>query len=147
MKHISLVELRMAGEGIAFELLEPTFPRWTLPGASATLPTVERTHPKERLQRFSPEKRRREPPHRGLSPAQERLLLRSAPEIRPPGAPRTPGHGFRTLLSGRPTSPRGTGRAQAGDPLQDSGEQLPRDGDFRQLEGEVPGVGYHLGPD
>jgi hypothetical protein len=126
---------------------EPIFPRWTLPGASAVTPATELTPPKERLQRFSFQKRRRELPHRGLSPAHKTLLLRSASEIRPPGAPRTPGDGFRTRLSGRPTSPRGTGRAQAGDPLQDPGEQLSRDGDFRQLEGEVLGVGYHLGPD
>jgi predicted metalloprotease len=38
-------------------------------------------------------------------------------------------------LLGRPTLPRGTGRAQAGDPPQDAGEQLSRDGNFRQLEG------------
>ena len=35
------------------------------------------------MQRFSPEKRRREPPYRGLSPAHQTLLLRPAPEIRP----------------------------------------------------------------
>jgi hypothetical protein len=34
-----------------------------------------------------------------------------------------------------------------GDPLQDLGEQLPRDRDFCQLEGDVLGVGHDLGPD
>ena len=99
------------------------------------------------MQRYSLKKRRQYPLRRGLSPAHQTLLLRSPSEIRPPGAPRTPGDGLRTRWSGRPTSARGTGQAQPGDPLQNPGEQLPRDGDFRQLEGEVPGVGYHLGPD
>src|SRR5262249_50649239 len=107
----------------------------------------EFTQPKEQLQRFSRQRRRQYPLRRGLIPAHKTLLLRSSPEIRPPGAPRTPGDSFRARLSGRPTSTRGTGRAQPGDPLQNPGEQLPRDGDFRQLEGEVLGVGYHLGPD
>ena len=34
-----------------------------------------------------------------------------------------------------------------GDPLQNSGEQLPRDGDFRQLEHDVLRVRHNLGPD
>src|SRR5262249_11648177 len=41
---------------------------------------------------------------------------------------------------GRTTSTRGTGWAQAGDPLQDLGEQLPRHRDFCQLEGDVLGA-------
>src|SRR5262249_13464182 len=68
-------------------------------------------------------------------------------EIAPPGAPRTPGDGFRTRFAVRPTSTRGAGRAQAGDPLEDPGEPLPRDGDFRQLEDDVLRVRHHLGAD
>src|ERR1700733_9480572 len=34
---------------------EPIFPGWTLPGASAMLPTAELIHAQERLQRFSPQ--------------------------------------------------------------------------------------------
>ena len=42
---------------------------------------------------------------------------------------------------------RGTGGAQAGDPPENPGEQLPRHGDFRQLEEDKLGVPHHLGPD
>ena len=98
------------------------------------------------MQRFSSQERRRATRHRGPSPPYKTLLIRTDPEIRPPGTPRTPGDVVRNRLLGQTTSPRGTGRAQAGDPLQDPGEQLPRDRHFCQLEADVPGVGDHLGP-
>ena len=97
------------------------------PGASATIPATEFIHPKERLQRFSPQKSSPVAAHRGLSPACQTLLLCSAPEIRPPGAPRTPGDGFRTRLSGRPTSPRGKGQRSRPIRFRIGREQLPRD--------------------
>jgi hypothetical protein len=92
-------------------LCDPVFPRWTLSQASAATSGGELTHPQERLQRFPPQKRRRKPRHRGLSRPHKTLLLRSAPEIRPPSTHRTAGDGFRTRLVGRTTSPRGTRRA------------------------------------
>jgi hypothetical protein len=46
------------------EASQPIFPRWTAPGALAATPEVEFTHPKQQLQRFSPQKRRREPSDR-----------------------------------------------------------------------------------
>jgi hypothetical protein len=69
------------------------------PRGSTATPEGERTHPKERWQRFSPNKSRRYPPHRSLSPAHQTLPLRSAPEIRPSGAPRTQGDDVRTVWS------------------------------------------------
>ena len=91
-----------------------------------------------RLQRLSLPKRRRKPRHRGLSRPHQTLLLRSAPEIRPP-PPLTAGDGFRTRLLGRTTPRRGIGRAQVGDPLQDWGEQLPR-GNLADRPGKaIPG--------
>jgi hypothetical protein len=37
---------------------DPVFSRWTLPDAPAVAPVSQLTHPKERLQRFSPQERR-----------------------------------------------------------------------------------------
>src|SRR6516162_9559190 len=54
---------------------------------------------------------------------------------------------FRLFCPSPPASPRGTRQPQQTDPLHKGREQLLRDGDFRQLEGEVLGVGDHLGPD
>src|SRR5262249_24613264 len=54
---------------------------------------------KERLQRVSPNNGRRSPTHLSLRPADSTPLLRSAPEIRPRGAPRTHGDDVRTALS------------------------------------------------
>ena len=68
-------------------------------GAEAATPEGEVTHPKVRLQRLSPKKRRRYPPHRRPSPADQTLLLRSSPNIRPTGVPRTHGDDVRTVLS------------------------------------------------
>ena len=93
----------------------------------------ELTHWKELLQGCLMQKHRRKSRPCGLSRLHKTRLLRSAPEIRPPSTLPTASDGFRTRLWGRTTSPRGTGRAQVGDPIQDAGEPLPRDGDFRQL--------------
>src|SRR5215475_13622007 len=64
---------------------------------------------KERLERFSPKKRRRHPPRRGLSPAPKALLLCSFLEIGPPGAPGTHRGAFQTAWSSAATlTPRRT---------------------------------------
>src|SRR6516165_9949214 len=69
------------------------------PGGSAATPAGDVTHPADRSQRFSPTKRLRYPPRRGLSPPHKTLLLGSPPEIGPSGAPRTLGDDTRTALS------------------------------------------------
>lgn len=127
--------------------VDPIFLRWAPSHALTATPGNKATHPNERLQRFSPKKRRQYPLRRGLSPAHQMLLLGSAREIGLHGAPRTPGDGLRTRLSGRPTSTRGTGQPQPFNAVQDRGEQLARHRHLRQLEDDVLGVGYHLGPD
>jgi len=77
---------------------KPIFPRWVPARASAANPAAEDTPSEERLQRFSPKKRRRNPPRRGLSPPHQTLLLCSTPESGRRGAPGAPGDGSRTSL-------------------------------------------------
>src|SRR2546421_3763936 len=69
------------------------------PWASAATPAAEVTPSEERLQRFSPNKRRRYPPRRRLRPPHKTPLLGSSPEIDPSGAPRTHDDDVRTVLS------------------------------------------------
>src|SRR5262249_55588524 len=53
----------------------------------------------ERLQRFSPNKRRRNPSRRGLNPPHKTVLPCSSAEIGPDSAPRTHGDDVRTTLA------------------------------------------------
>ena len=129
------------------EWVKPVFPRWTPPGASAATSSAEVTPAQDRLQRFSPNKRRRHPPRRGLRLPHQTLLLCS-----PPNSARQAHLGrtattFGPVCRARPTSPRGTRQSQPADPVQDPGEQLPRHGDFRQLKQHVLRMTDHLGPD
>ena len=58
---------------------------------------------------------------------------------------RGPSDGYWNGSLGRPASTQGW--AQVGDPLQDAGEQLSCDGDFRQLEHDVLRVRHNIRPD
>src|SRR5262249_25671151 len=84
-----LIGVRLISVGVA-----RSFPDERTPGGSVATPAGQLAHPKERLQRFFPEKCSQHPSRRGLSPAHKTLLLRSSPEIGRSGAPRM--HGGRS---------------------------------------------------
>src|SRR5262249_44614014 len=107
---------------------------------AATTPMAETIDPKVRLQGFSPKiAAAAHPVAAGTHP----MRCTSWPE--PPQSACTahrgrPATALGPVCRSGPTSTRGTGRAQLGDPRQDSGEKLSRDGDFRQLEEDILGV-------
>jgi hypothetical protein len=77
--------------------------------------------------------------------------LDAVPMLSPPNSVPATRYGRLATTSGLVSqpqccSPRGTSEARLADPLQHGGERLPRHGGFRQLEGNVPGVGDHFAP-